>query len=290
MDTAEGGDDKHCTAGWIQTHCPFCEEHQNFHLGWSVESEVFNCWSCGRLKFYDVLVALTGFQREELKHVLASYRRRSRTVHTERTEKKRGRVREVDFPTGTGRMKAVHKAYLRSRDYSPRKLSRIWGLLGTDIVGDYACRIIAPITYKGRVVSYQGRDYSGKAKLRYKACRADHEARRHKDCLYGYDQAKEKSRSVVVVEGITDVWRLGAGAVATFGIAFTRQQVTLLGEFEKVSIWFDPEREAQHQAERLGHHLSAIGKEVQLLTLDEYEDPAKVPQEEAEEIMEELVG
>jgi len=33
---------------------------------------------------------------------------------------------------------------------------------------------------------------------------------------------------VIIVEGITDVWRLGDGAVATFTKNFTREQILLL--------------------------------------------------------------
>lgn len=50
-----------------------------------------------------------------------------------------------------------------------------------------------------------------------------------KNCvLYGLNEAKQADGPVVIMEGVTDVWRYGAGAVALFGKTISKVQVELL--------------------------------------------------------------
>jgi DNA primase len=180
-----------------------------------------------------------------------------------------------------------HKKYLTERLYFPETLEKEWGLKGVRHLGPYKWRIIAPIHYKGVRVSYQGRDITGKSDLRYKACVIEDETRHHKFCLYGLD--KVIGKRVVVVEGITGVWRLGPGAVATFGIAWTQAQALLLQRFPEVFILFDPGEEAQRQANELGNQLSLNGQKVEIVQIDDDDlDPGDLPQDEADDFMRQL--
>jgi hypothetical protein len=43
-----------------------------------------------------------------------------------------------------------------------------------------------------------------------------------KETLYNLDNAKDGT--AIVVEGPIDVWRIGDGAVATFGVIYTQKQ------------------------------------------------------------------
>jgi DNA primase len=95
---------------------------------------------------------------------------------------------------------------------------------------------------------------------------------------------------VILVEGITDVWRLGPGAIATFGIAFTKEQIKLLKQFEEVFIWFDSDRNAQRQADRIAQYISALGKEAEIINVGGYEDPASVPQKEAKKLVRQILS
>ena len=47
----------------------------------------------------------------------------------------------------------------------------------------------------------------------------------YKDILYNMDRVQ--GEKVVVVEGITDVWRMGDGFVASFGTTLTSAQINL---------------------------------------------------------------
>jgi DNA primase len=182
----------------------------------------------------------------------------------------------------------VHKKYLQKRNFDADRLEAEWDLLGTGPVGDYKLRIIAPITFRGRVVSYQGRALSELASLKYKACRLDEEVIPHKTLLYGLDRAS--GHSAIVVEGITDVWRLGFGAVATFGVQWTREQIVLLREYPRVFIMYDfGEAEAEEQGRRLAYALAGLGVSVELL-LDAQGDPADLSNEDAKLLMREIRG
>ncbi len=112
------------------------------------------------------------------------------------------------------------------------------------------------------------------------------EARHHKACLYGLDQVP--GETVVIVEGITDVWRLGVGSVATFGIKYTKTQVLLLKRFKRRAILFDSaDSQAQEQAEKLAKELSAFSGETISLIIDA-KDPGTMSPKDAQDLMRQL--
>jgi len=185
-------------------------------------------------------------------------------------------------------MTDAHKRYLRGRDFDPNRLETLWGLKGCGNTGPYKFRIIAPVMFQGELVSYQGRDITGRAELRYKACKLTEERVHHKDIVYGYDLVPGKR--VVVVEGITDVWRLGPGAVATFGSQWTESQLLLLKDFEKVFVLFDPKDEkAVESGKELAQNLALFTK-AESIVIEEWDDPGSASDEDAMEIMQILLG
>ena len=165
-----------------------------------------------------------------------------------------------------------HRDYLISRGFDPFELIKLYGLRGTGPLGDYKHRIIIPIIYQGQTVSYQGRDITGRANLPYKACPISEEIFHHKHLVYNFDSA---TKNAIVVEGILDAWRIGAGAVATFGTGYTTKQAQLLRKFERVFILYDLEDTAQEQADQLSYELSAMGTKSFIISdlLKEGEDP-----------------
>ena len=139
------------------------------------------------------------------------------------------------------------------------------------------------------MVSYQGRDITNKSDMKYKACRQELELKDHKNCLYGLDQVP--GGSVVGVEGITDVWRLGFGAVATFGIKYTIAQVALFLRFQNIIFLFDPEEQAQEQARKLSSELIGGGRHVELIQyLESNVDPGDMSDDDSKYLMKDLIG
>lgn len=123
---------------------------------------------------------------------------------------------------------------------------------------------------------------------RYKVCRREKELIDHRELLYDPDNAH--GNTVMVVEGVTDVWRLGDGAVATFGTSLskTSPQIMLLQRFRKVFVIFDTEPKAQAKAKWLRDQLSVLGIwaiNVRLKT----GDPGDMTPEQALELRKELL-
>lgn len=273
---------KHCRPGWIQVECPLCSGEQGYHLGFNLERGYFHCWRCGGHSIDIVIRTLLSCSKGEAILLLKKYD----DVLTHFISSPKKKSERCVFPPETVDMGPYHKSYLSSRGFNPDGLERVWGLKGTGPVGAYSHRIIAPIFFNKRMVSYQGRDITDKAELRYKACESDKEILDHKTILYGWDLVP--GSSVVIVEGITDAWRMGPGSLATFGIGYKREQVLLISKkFRRVFILFDNDEkgEGQEAADRLFIDLKNYMRDVQIVELIGYPDPAKIPDDEADYFM-----
>lgn len=130
---------------------------------------------------------------------------------------------------------------------------------------DYSLRIIIPVKDEtGRIVSFQGRDITGdEHRMRYEACPKDKAVMNYKHLVYGADLAWNRD-SVVAVEGVFDAWKLGPGAVATFGTGMTKEQLLMLSHWKHVTFLFDPEPEAQKHAEEYAREVAMYGSDVDI--------------------------
>jgi transcription elongation factor Elf1 len=274
------------SSGWLGLNCPFCGK-DNFGLGIHLESSAINCWKCGHHSLVDLIKALVGCDYHSARDIQSEYASNTRAKHNlTQNEAVRTTKTICEYATNTTTMNERHRAYLEKRNYDPELLEELWGLKGTGNVGDYRFRVVAPIMYRGKMVSYTCRDYTGKSELKWKTCKAENEVIPHKNILYGLDYCK--SNSCLVVEGPGDVWRMGYGSVSTFGTSFKLEQAMLLADrFKRVFILFDAEDKAQEQARSLAVLLNARRVEVELLEIQEG-DPGELDQDEANNIMKEI--
>lgn len=284
---------KHCQPGWVQVACPFCSGSSGWHLGYNEQEDYWNCWRCGWHPGDKVLAELTGEPERVIRGLMRQYALRpSHEAAAKRIQPAKSPLSTLTLPLGTGPLGERHIRYLKQqRKYSdPEELAQIWQLQGTGHVGPYKFRIIAPIFHEGRMVSYQGRDVTGRSELKYKACPQHLELLPHKHCLYGLDYVPFWKREVIVVEGVTDVWRLGAGnAVATFGIKHTTEQVRLLVKrFQRVFVLYDPEAQAVQQAHKLASMLAHFKVEAVVLGIDTRKDPDDLTEEEVKTLLQKL--
>jgi hypothetical protein len=122
--------------------------------------------------------------------------------------------------------------YLAGRDFDPAWLSEHYGVGYCHSVDNWddhrqlIDRIYLPMHMRGELMGWQGRGYRPEQFPPY----YNMPGLKKSLMLYGFDQAAQH-RDVVVVEGVTDVWRLaqaGIGAVALLGKTFSLQQRTLL--------------------------------------------------------------
>ena len=274
---------KNVTKAWINIKCLFCDDSSH-HLGVGPGIDYAICWRCGGHSLIDVVKASIECDFYTAKNIIEEYQ--TQKIKTKLPVKKQNKNIKVKLPEGTTLLKSTHKDYLESRDFDPDKLVKLYGLQGTGYSGPYKFRIIAPIYLDQKLVSYQGRDVTGKASLRYKTCSKEEEALYHKHTLYAVDLAKKDK--VIVVEGITDVWRLGVDVVSTFGTGFTQFQIGMLAKrFKIIFVLYDSSDEAQEKANLLSHYLGVLGKQTEVIIIEK-DDPANLTDSEADYLKKQL--
>ncbi len=284
---------KHCAAGWVQVCCPYCRD-TNYHMGFHLLNQYFRCWRCGWHPLRSTLELLTHrFASDLIREFTTEFTYEMKVA----TKKKSSLVDAVIFPPFTDRMLSVHREYLRSRDFDPEQLEFTWGLKGTSFKGWFPGRIIAPIRVNGRDVSYQGRSVHECIVPKYKACYIEEEVIHHKEIVYGSDFCLYP-HNIVVVEGIMDAWRLGPGAVATFGVQYTYAQVSFIRDLVRkthgqVVILFDTDADLRvrsqvlNQAGSLASSLCELNCKVRVAEL-EIGDPADLKPSEVPAIRKDL--
>lgn len=275
--------------GWVQIHCPFCEGSRDFHLGIRLDGDGGHCWRCRGKSSLSIIQRLLNCSWSEAGKLLNEYSGESRPVIKLREEKSPwlpGR-KHCSLPEGTAPMTARHKKYLEDRRFDAELLEKVYGLQGTGHLGKYAFRIVIPIIYRRKMVSWQTRDITGKAGLKYITCVQQKEIIHHKHVLYGMDLVKGKS--CAIVEGVTDAWRLGPGTLATFGTGFKAEQAQLIAKnFNRAFLIFDAEEAAQQTADEMAWRLSHQGVEVRLIELETGMDPGDMEQDGANALMREI--
>ena len=119
--------------------------------------------------------------------------------------------------------------------------------------GSLKWRLFIPFIYQDKTVSWVTRTISNSPNvLRYITASREQEAISHKELLYGIDYARH---SIVVVEGVMDVWRIGPGAVAVLGTRVSDAQINQIARFPVRYICLDQgaERYSQQLVEELSH-------------------------------------
>lgn len=274
---------KHARQGWIQIRCPLCTGNPGWHGGFNITKEYYNCWRCGWHWIPKIISVLTKNPIHIARRITSKYISGSSDLEY----KERKYVKEVLLPSGTEKVKSKHLEYLLSRGFN-RNTVRLWNLMGTGVYGDYKFRIIIPIYLDNQLISYTSRDITNKSKLKYKDCENINEVYHHKYSLYGVD--KVKGDTCIIVEGPADVWKLGEGAAATFGIDFTKKQIDMISQrFKNVFIYYDPEIKAQDKAYELAQELGKYSsiKSVEIIDIDHC-DPGDLSPDEVNQIRKEL--
>jgi len=281
---------KHVRDGWVNVACPFCTgENPGYHLGYSLDDDYFNCWRCGGHSIPKVIAKLLSVNTHRAKEIIKQYGGISKVNKV--VPRVRVGTNAFMFPHGTMELQRNHKLYLKSRNFDWEYLEKEWKLQGTGPVAklddiNYNNRILAPITWEGRVVSFQTRDITNRHPIKYLACPQARERVQHQHILYG--NALKWGRRGICVEGITDVWRLGPLSFAVFGISYTHHQVLEIASlFEEVVIVFDPEKQAQQQAKKLQMDLE--GKRVKTWIEGIDSDPGDMSQDDANHLVKYLL-
>lgn len=275
------GESYHVRPGWIGARCPYCGRN---HLGFNVAKGYFRCWACGHVKLTETIALLANLDPSRARQMRDEYDQEFRLLPSKKTA---ARPRSVPAPLEMGRLGRRHLAYLEEERgiRHPRTLALEWDLHGTKgSSGDWSWRVVAPIKdAAGRTLAYVGRSVAG-TKPKYRVtddadCAAD-----PKSFLYGIEKAT--GDSAVVVEGPGDVWKCGAGFVATLGVDWHREQAEQLRRYERLFVMYDPEPGAQKKARELARWLSMFRPTEVIGGLPS--DPGALDEEKVAEIRKEL--
>src|SRR5581483_4200931 len=244
----------HCRSGWIQLkECPYCKS-DNYHLGFHLEGRFFSCWRCGGHQSVQTL-AILGLSKQDA----WDFVRESLGARIDAQPRK-----GLKEPSGRQKLAAIHREYLEERGFEPEEIERHWQIEAFKHHPRLGWRIYIPVIQEGKRVSWTTRAI-GNVPQRYVSARADEEAVSIKHCVYGLDYCLH---SVVVVEGPTDAWKVGPGAAALLGTAFTPAQVLKLSRIPFRVVCFDSSLEAQAKARDLCRQLSAFPGETRSVEID----------------------
>ena len=269
---------KNVSAGWVGTPCPACHDSSN-HLGINLESGSFNCFRCGesgnRIKLIQLLENCNKSAAIKIARKFSNsdfiYKREERVPAT-----------SIEFPAHISKkFTSDFLQYLTNRRFDADFLIRKYDLYCGGYFGEFRYRIVVPVYYRGDILTFVGRDITNTAELRYKAYPIEKSIAPVKAALYNIDTAKDRC---VVVEGIFDAWRIGDGAVASFGTIVTDEQIRMLARFKKVFILFD--YDAIKPAKKLAASLQYLTK-TEIVVLDQG-DPADMNDFEVHEIRRDL--
>jgi len=257
--------------------CPFCGATGKAYAAMGREFNAFSCWICHETNFNNAIKILTGITSyEEINQIYKRYG----VIISGYSDTEIVRPTTISVP-GKEEMLLNSKKYLESRNFNAEYVWNKYQLKNTAMDSSFGYRIVLPIILDSRVISFTARDYTNVQDTKYKSCPSLKEVYPHKNSLYNIDNAK--GNNVVVVEGPMDAWRIGDGAVALFGTEFTLPQLILLAErFDNIYFLFDGgESEALKQAERASTIITSVGKNSEVLEMEEG-DPDEVFQDEEE--------
>jgi hypothetical protein len=278
---------KHSRTGWVNVECPWCEGNPGYHLGYELSSDHYYCWRCGWHPITPTVARLINKSEREVGKLIKEYGLRIHPIQKEELKPKKEHI----LPTGVMPLQSKHIEYLEARGFDYTRISKIWNIMGTGPVSrldniDFKHRIIIPIIWDGQEVSFTSRDVTGKTDLRYITCPKDRELIHHKHILYGRQEYWKETG--ILVEGPTDVWRMGTSSCATFGIKFTPFQVRALSSnFRRIAVCFDDDPQASIQTNKIVAELKFRG--VDSFRVDIKGDPGSMKQEDADYLVKQLI-
>jgi DNA primase len=124
---------------------------------------------------------------------------------------------------------------------------------------------VAPIKdVDGTTLAYVGRAIGG-VKPKYKVTEESKCGGSPREFLYGVEKVSETG-TVLVCEGPGDAWALGAGAIATLGTGWKREQASQLARYPRRVIVFDPDRSGEEKGAQLAEWLSVFPGETTIVS------------------------
>lgn len=281
-------------AGWVGVKCPFCSDDPEYHLGVNLSNSRFDrnyihCWRCGKKgNIVQYVKEIEKCDWGQAYRVIESHQDRN-LIHlrTEQTYRRKQEGEKLIPEEASKIFLPCHLNYLRKRRYDPDILIPKYDLYACPYYGNYAYSLLAPVYMEHRMMTFVGIDVTGKRNERYKAAPKEQSVLFSKECVYGIDRCNKVG---LVVEGLFDSWRIGDGAIATFGVEYTKAQIQIIAwALKRVYVMYDAE--ATDKADKLAWDLSIFmpKNRVEVLVLKKG-DPDDLTEEEAKWVRKEVFG
>jgi len=273
---------KNLSSNWIGIQCPFCDDESN-HFGINKDSKAYSCWRCGEKgTLSKLLMKIEKCSFEKSKKIIAKYSNIDPNYIVS-SSPALPCAHKVDFPIESqALLNTAVTNYLKKRNFDPEKISQEYKIRDGGILGNWRFRIIIPVFYKNQLVTFTSRDITDQSEQRYKNLPNDQSIIPIKQTLYNLDTVRDR---VAIVEGPTDVWRMGKGFVATYGTQYTFSQVKLLRKMKQAFIMYDPE--AIEEGGKLAHDLSSFIYDVQIVTLKK-SDPGEMKENDVKHLRKQI--
>lgn len=261
---------KNNVEGCLTIHCPCCPEDDpdpSRHGNLNPADGSYSCWRCKGSHPSVVIARAAHISVQAASNLIRKYT--TGVVAAKREEVKM--ANSITLP-GSHTPLDIHRNYLEGRGFDVDELQFYHGIKFTGMMEkwegmNWQFRVIIPVyDRRNSLVSFQGRDVTGKQD-RYLFPPKEKQVRDCKTLLYGAELCGKKD-ALLVVEGVMDAWKLGAGAVCTFGSSVTQEQVLEMSHWRKVFLAFDNEPAAVQHARDVAKQLSSLGTEAFLVNTD----------------------
>lgn len=268
------GQHHHARPGWLQLDCPFCGSNERkFHLGYNIQYGYLNCWRCGFHPAVQTIQQLTNLPAKECYQLLKQVTRQT-------PPKLHKTIGKLKMPKHNKKLAKPHKQYLKYRGFSPKQIKKLWDVRSISIAKELQWRLLIPIRFTDEIVSWTTRSIADNVNKKYITAPTAKEKHHHKDLLYGEEYARH---AIIITEGVMDVWNIGPGGVATFGLNFSQPQFLKMLAYPNRFICFDNEKEAQRTAKQLSNELALYPGKTYNIKLDS-KDPGEAPKKEIKKL------
>ena len=290
---------KNNVEGCLTIHCPCCPDEDpdpSRHGNLNPADGSYSCWRCKGSHPSVVIARAAHISVQAASDLIRKYTTGVASVKREEVKM----ANSITLP-GSYTPLDIHRNYLEGRGFDVGELKFYHGIKFTGMMEkwegmNWQFRVIIPVfDRRNNLVSFQGRDVTGKQD-RYLFPPKEKQVRDCKTLLYGAELCGKKD-SLLVVEGVMDAWKLGAGAVCTFGSSVTQEQVLEMSHWRRVFLAFDNEPAAVQHARDVAKQLSSLGTEAFLVNTDfgldsegNVRDVGDLSVSEAREFMKDVLG
>ena len=283
-------DGKNVSKGWTNVQCPYCDDESN-HCGIRNSDLKVNCWKCGRHNILNLVVTITGIPYSEAKNLKLYLSRAGDGINPPSHDDPKAVLANYVClpPESTMHFPKSHRRYLKERGFSSTRIIRKYKLRAVHTIGEYKFRIIIPIYMDNKLVSFTSRDITDQQEPKYLHSRIKQSIIDPKNAIYNYDSVTPGT-DAFLMEGPIDTWKMGDGALGSFGVQLTDRQLIYLKrkKIRKMFLFLDGDKEGRKAAKRLSFVLAPLVQVLEILTIDKDQDPGNLSIAEAESLKHEL--